>query len=208
MIIRYVLGCILPRMIIWYWIVDHFWGITILSWILGLILNTVGQRLAEDAKHKALGSRLNSIGAAILTVWFFFAGIRLIRLLSTLPVASERLSLPLPLQVPLTVLAIALVGMGLFVFRVCAIEGYGLAEIAFALASIWVSVSKVFETPHDSNSWIAIVGAAYLLVRGLDNACKLGTKTTIQSRVGSQTTRLRNLIKVHSSKRQYRGNLC
>jgi hypothetical protein len=74
------------------------------------------------------------------------------------------------IRVPLLVLAIVLAGLGLFAFRVYQRNFYGLAEVSFAIASIWVAVTKAYTSPTDGGAWTAIAGAAYLLVRGLDNA--------------------------------------
>jgi hypothetical protein len=179
-------------MTIVHWVTNHpFGAFTIFSWVVGLTLNTIA-RSPDDPEKKPVDTWLNTIGTTILTVWVFVASILFItRLIALLKFASDHLVLPS--QVPVTAVTIVLVGVGLFVFRVCAIDKYGWAEVAFALASIWVSVSKAFAAPHDSNSWIAIVGAAYLLVRGLDNATSKMVK--LRKAIQLLPTQLKNLIR-------------
>lgn len=69
---------------------------------------------------------------------------------------------------------IALIGWRLFLFRKHYQWLYGISEISFAVAVIWISLEKV-QTKQDPASWIAIVAAAYLVVRGLIN-CEEGMK--------------------------------
>jgi hypothetical protein len=59
-------------------------------------------------------------------------------------------------------------GSGLFLFKKTYQALYGLAEVGFALAVGWTSMMRV-QTIGDGASWIALVAAAYLIVRGLSN---------------------------------------
>lgn len=63
---------------------------------------------------------------------------------------------------------ISLIGFGLFLFRKYYQKFYGLAEIGFALAVGWTSIARA-QTRGDAASWIAVLAAAYLIVRGLTN---------------------------------------
>lgn len=89
-----------------------------------------------------------------------------------LPDALEfvRGQINIDVQVPLATLLIAILGAFLFIFRAKARVYYGFGETIFALASAWVSAAAVFRNPNAATGWVGIVGTAYLLVRGLDNA--------------------------------------
>jgi len=65
-------------------------------------------------------------------------------------------------------IAVLLVGVGLFFFRKHYRMYYGLSEVGFALTVSWISLARA-QTVQDAASWIAVVAAAYLIVRGLDN---------------------------------------
>ena len=63
---------------------------------------------------------------------------------------------------------VALIGGGLFLFRKYHQVAYGLSEIGFALTVCWISIGRA-QTAQDAASWIAVVAAAYFVVRGLTN---------------------------------------
>jgi hypothetical protein len=63
---------------------------------------------------------------------------------------------------------VAVVGLGLFLFRKYHQKIYGLAELGFALAVGWSSLRRA-QTTSDLASWIAVLAAAYLIARGLLN---------------------------------------
>jgi len=63
---------------------------------------------------------------------------------------------------------VLLVGVGLFVFKKHYQRFYGLAEIGFALVVTWASLVRA-KSANDAASWIAVLAAAYLIVRGLNN---------------------------------------
>ena len=63
---------------------------------------------------------------------------------------------------------ILMIGFGLFFFKKRNQRLYGLAEIGFALAVGWASIRGVRSTSEIA-SWLAVLAAAYLIVRGLDN---------------------------------------
>ena len=65
-------------------------------------------------------------------------------------------------------LVVLLCGVALFLFRKHHQAMYGLSEIFFATAVIWTSIARA-QTTLDAASLIAIVGGAYLTVRGLTN---------------------------------------
>lgn len=65
-------------------------------------------------------------------------------------------------------IAVLLAGVGLFLFRKNYRMFYGLSEVGFAIAVGWISLARA-QTVKDAASWIAVVAAAYLVIRGLDN---------------------------------------
>jgi hypothetical protein len=65
-------------------------------------------------------------------------------------------------------MVVALIGRGLFLFRKYYQMLYGASEVGFALAVISINLGKV-QKETNAASWIAIVAAAYLIVRGFIN---------------------------------------
>lgn len=61
-----------------------------------------------------------------------------------------------------------LIGLILFAFKKYYQKVYGLSEIGFALAVGWTSIMRAQSTA-DAASLLAILAAAYLMVRGLSN---------------------------------------
>jgi uncharacterized membrane protein len=74
-------------------------------------------------------------------------------------------------------IAVALTGVGLFLFRKYNQLAYGASEVGSALAISWISLGRV-QTANDAASWIAVVAAAYFIVRGLIN-CEEGKKQAV-----------------------------
>jgi hypothetical protein len=65
--------------------------------------------------------------------------------------------------------AIALIGYSLFKLKKKALKVYALLELGFALASCYVAFVRANQGTLDTANVSAIVGAAYLVVRGLGN---------------------------------------
>jgi hypothetical protein len=65
-------------------------------------------------------------------------------------------------------LVVLMIGVGLFLFRKHYRIFYGLCEVGFAISVGWISLARAHRV-QDATSWIAVVAAAYLVVRGLDN---------------------------------------
>jgi len=63
---------------------------------------------------------------------------------------------------------VSIIGGALFLLKRRFQTVYGLSEIGFALVVIWSGIGRV-QTSGDAASWIALVGGAYLIVRGLTN---------------------------------------
>jgi hypothetical protein len=70
--------------------------------------------------------------------------------------------------------AVAGFGVALFQFRKYNQFLYGGSEVGFALALSWISIERA-QTARDAASLIAVVAAAYFMVRGLTN-CQEGKK--------------------------------
>jgi len=66
-------------------------------------------------------------------------------------------------------LSATIVGISLFELRTHARGIYALLELAFAFATAAASVTKLSGSEGDMNVWFGFAGAAYLVVRGLDN---------------------------------------
>lgn len=65
-------------------------------------------------------------------------------------------------------IVVLLIGLVLFKFKKRFQRLYGLTEIGFALAVAWSSIFRAQSTA-DTTSWVAVLAAAYLIVRGLGN---------------------------------------
>jgi hypothetical protein len=65
-------------------------------------------------------------------------------------------------------IVVLLIGLGLFLFKKHYQKIYGLAEIGFALAVGWTSITRA-QSSSGVGSWTAVLAAAYLVVRGLSN---------------------------------------
>ncbi|HEV7745233.1 MAG TPA: hypothetical protein VGO56_09580 [Pyrinomonadaceae bacterium] len=63
---------------------------------------------------------------------------------------------------------VLLLGAALFYFKKRHQKFYGLAEIGFALAVSWASITRV-QSISDTTSWITVLAAGYLVVRGMSN---------------------------------------
>ena len=63
---------------------------------------------------------------------------------------------------------VLLLGAALFYFKKHHQKFYGLAEIGFALAVSWSSIMRV-QSISDATSWITVLAAGYLVVRGMSN---------------------------------------
>jgi hypothetical protein len=144
-----------------------FWQLTLIWIVIGGGCMTLGERLAS--KHVRLSKVLTAIGSSLALLWYTVGFVRLIRFA---PSAFRFLSghIGPAVLVPTGTLVTILIGFVLFLFRVYARRNYGVAESAFAVASIWVSVSRVVDRPSELSAWMGITASAYLLVRGLDNA--------------------------------------
>ena len=89
-------------------------------------------------------------------------------------VLARALSEPVPLIIQFAhgypvnaTVALLFVGVLLYVFRERYRYFYGITEMAFACALIYVGVNQLAQTP--SQLLTAVGGALYVLVRGLDN---------------------------------------
>jgi len=65
-------------------------------------------------------------------------------------------------------IVILLLGAVLFYFKKHYQKLYGLAEIGFALAVSWSSMMRT-QSMSDATSWITVLAAGYLVVRGMSN---------------------------------------
>jgi hypothetical protein len=70
-------------------------------------------------------------------------------------------------------IVVAGIGAGLFWLRKRYQTLYGISEVSLGVAGIWAIFGKL-QTAPDPPSWVALVAAAYLIVRGLTN-CEEGT---------------------------------
>jgi len=151
---------------IWDWILnEHFWWFSLICVFLPLPFGIIGTRLEE--KQNRIGLPLTLVASLIYFFWFFVAIIKLLKFIPTgLNLINNHMAI---VKLPLLFLILILVGGSLYVFRVYRRIEYGFAEIAFALASIFVASSQALSDPQKGSSWTGLVGGAYLLVRGLDN---------------------------------------
>jgi|SRR6185503_5137618 len=69
---------------------------------------------------------------------------------------------------PIGTLFVFLVGVALYLFRKHYQRVFGVSEVLFALTVTWVSIARA-QILQDAASRIAVVAAAYLIVRGLAN---------------------------------------
>ena len=65
-------------------------------------------------------------------------------------------------------LVVSFIGVFLFQFRKRFQAMYGVSEVVFALVVIWINSAKA-QSEGDATSRAAVVGGAYLIVRGLTN---------------------------------------
>ena len=65
-------------------------------------------------------------------------------------------------------LAVA-VGAALYLLRLRMRWLYAAVELCFGFATAWVSVARGLHAGDELGAWFGFVGAAYLIVRGLDN---------------------------------------
>jgi TRAP-type uncharacterized transport system fused permease subunit len=66
------------------------------------------------------------------------------------------------------ILVVFVCGYGLYFLRQKRRAVYGLVEIIFAIISTWFAINSIEDKP-DITTWLALAGAIYLTVRGLDN---------------------------------------
>lgn len=64
--------------------------------------------------------------------------------------------------------AVAGIGVGLFLFRKYKQHLYGGSEVGVGLALSWINIERA-QTAKDAASWITVGAAAYFIVRGLTN---------------------------------------
>jgi hypothetical protein len=69
---------------------------------------------------------------------------------------------------PIGTLFVFLVGVALYLFRKHYQRVFGVSEVLFALTVSWISIARA-QILQDGASRIAVVAAAYLIVRGLSN---------------------------------------
>lgn len=69
---------------------------------------------------------------------------------------------------PIGTLFVFLVGVALYLFRKHYQRVFGVSEVIFALTVSWISIARA-QILQDAASRIAVVAAAYLIVRGLTN---------------------------------------
>jgi 1,4-dihydroxy-2-naphthoate octaprenyltransferase len=69
---------------------------------------------------------------------------------------------------PIGTLYVLLAGVGLYRFRKYFQKHYGLAELGVAVLFSWISIGRA-QILQDAGSKIAVVVAAYFIVRGLTN---------------------------------------
>jgi hypothetical protein len=185
-------------MFIWRWLPGlTFWQLTFLAVVVGSLLSFNGILLSEYG-HKRLQSLGNWMSVAGLLVglgWSIAATVRLMRatpdFISALVSALHKYKAAV-FVAPALAIGIAVVGTGLFLFRTYARRRYGAAETMFAVASIIVASSNAVAHPAIPSNWTTVIGGAYLLVRGLDNATY---DMDVPAVVTSFRLRLRKMLK-------------
>jgi threonine/homoserine/homoserine lactone efflux protein len=65
-------------------------------------------------------------------------------------------------------LTILIFGIALYRLREKRRMYYAVFEISFALVSTWISINNIEDRPN-MTTWIALAGAVYLIIRGIDN---------------------------------------
>jgi len=76
---------------------------------------------------------------------------------------------------------VLLIGVGLYLFKKHYQRVFGVSEVLFALVISWIYIARA-QILQDAASWIAVIAAAYLIVRGLTNY-EDGKKQAIENKL-------------------------